>query len=295
MEVSAEVTTAPSAGDRSLGDLLLQWWRGKWIVGGVAFAFILGFGAMAFLSAPVFRATTWLVSAESQRTGSLGAALGSLSNLAAVVGIDVGAGQDAQTQEALAVLHSRAFRESFIEDLDLMPQLFKSRWDASSGKWKDPADPPTMADAIEELNEMVVISRDPRTNLYRIQIEWTDPSATATWVNTMVSRVNAEMRERAIRRSTALIDHLEQELARTNAVATRDAISQLLAAQVNERMFASVTSEYAFTVVERAPVPDRKVRPRKGLQLMLGAITGGFIGSVFVLLGGPARRAGAPG
>lgn len=275
----------------SLGDIVARLWRGKRIIILVTVLFTTFFGVIAFTAQPLFRTMVSMMPAENDRADSAGAMFGSLGNVASMIGIDLGSGNSVRTQEALAVLRSREFREAFIADLDLMPQLFASRWDADRRQWKSGLRrAPDLTDALQKLEEIVVIGRNLNTGMYTVQVEWIDPRQAATWANALVARLNSEMRARAIRRSSGFIETLEKELATTDTVDTRDAIARVIGSHVNERMLATVTDEFAFRVVAPAPVPDRKFWPRKGLQLMVGAIAGGFVSSVLVLFGPALRR-----
>ena len=104
----------------------------------------------------------------------------------------------------------------------------------------------------------------------------------------------------AIAQTEASVKFLEDELAATNMVETRSAVSRLMEAQINQRMYANVTQEYAFRVVDPALVPDPKdvVWPNKPLLLILGGFLGGFGGVLitFVLWGfrGRVVRDAAP-
>lgn len=268
--------------------LLRLWLRRWWFVGSVAL-FTALFVAAAFLMTPVYRATTVVIPAVNEQTGLgvLGSALGQLGGLASLAGINL-TDSGSHTQEALAVLRSREFTEAFIRDQELMPLLFARRWDAHSRRWEgEPQDHPTLAQAFKVFDEGVrEVTQDRRTGLITIAIEWKDPELAARWANDQVARLNAEMRARAIANVNASMGYLEKELEATSTVETREAISRLLEAQINQRMFANVTEEYALRVVDRALPPDRKdeVRPKKLLMLLLGFGLGVVIGVLGVLL-----------
>jgi uncharacterized protein involved in exopolysaccharide biosynthesis len=271
--------------DLSLPELVAELAKAKWLIAGTTAVFVMLFGTVALVTPPVFKTIEWVLPADNDRLGGMGAQLGSLNGLASMVGIDLNAAQGTKTQEALAILHSREFRQALIRDADLMPRLFADRWDTARKTWKKGfRKAPGMPDALRLFDDIVIIGRNEKTGLYSIEVEWTNPGEAARWADFLVVRVNSEMRVRAIRRSDALVGYLEKELETTDAVGTREAISRLLASQINERMLASVTVEYAFKVVERAPVPDRKFKPRIGLQSMVGAIAGVLVGIVFVFV-----------
>ncbi len=273
-----------------LGDVLARLWAARsWIIVSVV-ACAAVFVTAAFLMQRVYRASTVLTPANIAREGAgagLSSALGQLGGLAALAGVNLG-GNGADTEEALAVLQSRQFTESFIQERNLMPELFARRWDAKAGRWKDPPGrQPTLAKAFKLFdNRIRSIVRDKKTGLVTLQIDWQDREEAADWANDLVGRLNAEMRGRAVRKSVASVGYLEKELDTTTVVPTREAINRLIESQIKERMFANVNLDYAFRVVDRAMAPDADdpVKPQKILMLVEGALLGLGIGIALVLL-----------
>jgi uncharacterized protein involved in exopolysaccharide biosynthesis len=285
-------TVAKSLGREAEIDLRVivsRLWLGRWLIAASIFVFLAGFAAFAFLSTPIYRASTVFIAAgnNGSELGSGNSALGQLGGLTALTGLDVGEA-DSQTQEALAVLKSREFTEAFIRDENLMPELFPTRWDAAAGHWKGPKRKwPTRARAYDYFDKHVrTVTRDKLTGLITLDVEWRDPDKAAQWANTLVARVNSEMRARASERATASVGFLEEELAKTSAVETKQAITRLMEAQISQRMLAHVTPEYAFRVVDTALPPDRDdmVRPKKVLLLVMGPVLGGMLGAFVVLV-----------
>lgn len=279
--------------------LRLLWARKLWLIGCVAI-FLGSAIAAAFILTPVYRATSVLIPAANAGAGigsSLGGDLGSLGGIAALAGFKLGGDGD-QTEESLAVLRSRHFIEAFIREKNLMPILFASSWNATTSAWKSPpGDEPTLAMAYRRFSRICIVFQDKKTGLVTLQVDWTDRVLAASWANELVNRLNAEMRRRAIEHADASLKFLQQELAGTSVIETRLAINRLVEGQINSRMVANVTTEYAFRVVDPAMVPDLKdvVRPRKFLLAALGAFCGGVAGVFLVLLfGRPAGRAGTP-
>jgi uncharacterized protein involved in exopolysaccharide biosynthesis len=135
------------------------------------------------------------------------------------------------------------------------------------------------------------IDHNTKSGLITIDIEWRDPEKAAAWANAIVAKMNEEMRARAIARTNASVGYLQKELAQTEAVDTRAVINRLMEAQLNERMYANVTQEYALRIVDSAMVPeaDEPVRPKKAILLALGLGFGALLGAFAVLLFGPSR------
>jgi uncharacterized protein involved in exopolysaccharide biosynthesis len=278
----------PAHEDMELGTLLELFWSRRWLIVGSAVFFTAAATIAAFVMTPVYRATAVLVPAEveGRDAGALSAALGSLGGLASLAGANLGS-RDNATEEALAVLRSRAFTESFIRDRELMPMLFESDWDTDANQWLDSADPPTMAEGFKYFNERVRgVARDTRTGLVLVRIDWRDPTQAADWANDLVARLNAEMRARAIARTNASVGYLEQEMAKTSNVELRTAISRLMEAQIHQRMLANVTEEYAFRIVDKALPADEDdpIRPRKLVMMIAGMGAGLFIAVIAVVL-----------
>jgi uncharacterized protein involved in exopolysaccharide biosynthesis len=269
--------------------LLAEFWKKRWWIVCATFFFSAAFTIAVFTITPVYRATTVLMPASSERgsSGVLGSALGQLGGLASLAGINVGSA-DSETEEAIAVLQSRQFTERFISDNNLMPDLFANKWDGENAKWKvAEKDQPSASKAYKYFNKKICsVIRDKKTGLIILQIDWKDRVKAAAWANELVQRLNVEMRARAIAKTDASVGYLEKEMRATSVIGTQEAISRLIEAQVKQRMLANVTPEYAFRVVDRATVsdPDDPVRPQKLTLLIAGPFVGVAIGMMYVLI-----------
>lgn len=274
------------------------WARRWWIVASVIVCTAIA-ATVAYISTPIYRAVMVLVPAGSERGGmgaGLGQALGQLGGLASLAGINVSSG-DLETEESLAVLRSRQFTETFIQDLNLIPVLFADRWDEAQGTWQEGKKPPTPAEAYKYFDKKVRSAmQDKKTGLVSVQVEWRDREQAAAWANELVRRLNSEMRNRAIAKADASIGFLEKELTGTTTVASREAVGRLIEGQIKQRMIANVQQEYAFRVVDRAMAPDARdfVRPQRLVLLVVGALAGAMLGVAGVLIAGalaaPLRR-----
>jgi uncharacterized protein involved in exopolysaccharide biosynthesis len=272
-----------------LPELIRRLWAGRWWIIGSTVLLTIFMTAAAFMITPVYRASMVMVPASNEVNdmgGALSSAVGQFGGLAALAGINLGSGDT--TEESLAVLRSREFTERFIVDFKLMPKLYPDQWDAEKGKWNvEGKAQPTLARACKLFDSDIrQITRDKKTGLVSMRIDWTDPQEAAAWANALIARLNAEMRRRAIERSDASIAFLEKELASTTLVGMREAIPRLMEAQIKQRMLANVLQEYAFRVVDSAMVPDRsdRVRPNKQLLVAAGVLGGGTIGAMIALV-----------
>ncbi|WP_129777774.1 Wzz/FepE/Etk N-terminal domain-containing protein [Peristeroidobacter soli] len=288
--MNTQVHTQEPASFVDLATLAAILWARRWWIAACVVLFTLVSAAAAFIITPVYRATTVMVAVDIEKNGMgmLGSALGQFGGLASLAGLNLGSG-NAAAEESLAVLRSREFTEAFIRDNNLMPQLFEKRWDKDKQQWKgDPEKYPTLAQACKYFDKKVRrLSQDKKSGLITMNIDWRDRATAAAWANELVSRLNAEMRARAIATTNSSVTYLQNELAGTNMVEARQSIGRLMEAQINRRMFANVTEEYALRVVDRALEPDRKediVRPKKAMIIAIGACLGLLLGASAALV-----------
>jgi len=281
--------------------LVLALWARRWVIVTASVFGALAALLTALLTTPLFRAEAVLVPSTAQRV-SLGYSISDLQpslsaatnaggvNALARLGVDT---TRAATEEAVAMLISRDFGNKFISDENLALLFFDRHWANVLGRWNVPIEKqPTEQDAFEYFNSRVRrVTRDARTGFITLQITWRDPEVAAAWANDLVGRLNAQMREVAIARTAVSLQALEDALETATGTETREAINSLVERQVNERLFASISEEYAFRIIDRALPPDKNdiVWPRTLLMLVVGATIGLLVGLILVMLAYVAR------
>ena len=280
----ASATEVP--GNHELIDAL---WRRRWLITICTVVLAGLMTVVAFTMTPIYRGSAILVPADANRGGignSIGSGMGAVGGLAALAGLNLGSLQS-QVEESLAVLKSREFTETFISRNNLMPELFAKQWDAQAGKWRvEGAKQPTLNKGFKEFDSLRTVSRDTKTGLITLQVDWRDREKAVDWTRKLVQLLNDEMRDRAIADANASLGYLQKELTTTTEVSIREAVSRLIEAQVKQRMLANVTQDYALRYVDRPIVPDatEKVAPRKALIIGAGLILGFVIGVSLAVL-----------
>jgi uncharacterized protein involved in exopolysaccharide biosynthesis len=255
----------------------------------LAFSILFGIAmtVLAFAMTPIYRGVTIVAPVEKKNMSmgsGLGSALGSAGGIASLVGLNLGG--DYATEEAITVLKSRFFTEAFIQDNNLLPELFPKLWDSKADRWKSGIRKvPTLGKGFYAFDHIRKVERNTKTGLITLQIDWKDPVKAANWSNQLAERLNSEMRRRALAEAEASMGYLQKELAATVDVTTREAISRLMENQIKQEMLAHVTEEYALQVVDKA-IPadvDDPVRPIKILYTAIGLLFGGMVGTTLAL------------
>jgi uncharacterized protein involved in exopolysaccharide biosynthesis len=284
----------PQSGELSLRDVVRVMYAGRgWLIS-LTIVSTLACSAWALLSTSIYRSSAVLAPVNPDRSvEGLSSALGQIGGLAAVAGINVEP-RDARTEEALAVLKSRQFIEQVISDHKLLPKLFPRKWDSRTQNWNVSASQiPTPWKAYKYFTERVLnIDRDKKTGLVTVNIDWKNRAEGAEWANEIVERVNDEMRVRALNAAVLSTQYLEREREAAPFVETRNAINNLIEAEIKQKMLASVTKEYAFRVVDRALPADADdiLRPKRVLLVLSGLFGGALVGSLAVLVRFGYRR-----
>lgn len=271
--------------DRVL-DLRLIWdvlWKRKVLIMAITAAFALASVCYALLATQWFKAEVVLVPAKHDR--GIAGQLGNLAGLASLAGVNIGERGDGV--EALAVLRSREFARSFIEERDLLPLLFADRWDPVARKWKgsDPEKWPDLRDGVRYFDRVIYrVIDDKKTGLITLSVEWKDRELAAEWANTLVARANELMRQRALIEAEQNVEFLRKEFAATNVVTLQQSIGRLLENELQTLMLARGNMEFAFRVVDRATVPKWRSRPKRTLTVALATIGGGLFSVLLVLV-----------
>src|SRR5690606_1264076 len=144
---------------------------------------------------PVYRVQVTLVPADDG--AGMSGLLEQFGGLAALAGVPLGSRD--RSSEAIALLKSRAFTESFIEDLDLLPKLVWNQWDQKRSRWKEGIEPPSLWNGFRLFDRTVRrVQEDKKAGTVTVLLEWVNGEEAARWANLMVHRVNEQMKNRAI-------------------------------------------------------------------------------------------------
>lgn len=240
-------------------------------------------GIAAWVQTPVFRATVVfaLVPPPFATRSSLGALEGSLSSLGGLGDLAGGlvghGGLATEPTVNLEVLKSTGLARDFLESNHLAGRMARARgvWGAGS---------PRIQDEVKYFQEQVVtITPSTSPGVYRLAIEWPEPREAAAWANSMIefanARLSAQEAASSQRRLKFLLDRLQSE----HLVQVQEVLSALIEEETKNLAVTTNVDAYAFRVIDPAFVPIHKAKPHRTLIVLLAAMTGLILSSLFVL------------
>jgi LPS O-antigen subunit length determinant protein (WzzB/FepE family) len=183
-------------------------------------------------------------------------------------------------KEALAILQSRIFVESFISREELMPKLFPKDFDENTTSWNSD-EIPTLKDGYQLITDSLKINMDD--TLIRITLVIHDPELAADIVNSMTKAVNNHIRQESIEESQRSIFFLETEINKTNLATSIAMLYRLIEQQTQTIMMANTREDYAFKVIDPARAPISPAGPNRRVIVIISTLIG-FIVSIFITL-----------
>ncbi|EHR6711106.1 Wzz/FepE/Etk N-terminal domain-containing protein [Vibrio parahaemolyticus] len=288
-----------------LRELFAAFLKEKWIIIAVTFVFAVGTVLYALSLPNIYKSDALLAPAESSNGGGLSKMAGQLGGLAALAGVNLGAGESSQTDLAVQVMKSRQFVEAFINKYDLLVPLMAAKdWDLannklivdeelynpSTGEWLREPDglrgaTPTAQEAFEVFSkEVMSISQDKESGLYTVSVKYYSPYIAQQWVNWLIEDINKVMRERTIAETSQNLTYLNAQLQKTAVADMQSTFYKLIEEQTKSLMLAEVQEEFIFKVVDPAVIPELKDGPKRALICVLGTLLGGMLGVAIVLV-----------
>ena len=288
-----------------LRELFTAIWQGKWVIIAITILFAVASIFYAINQPNIYKSEALLAPAEQEQQGGLGALAGQFGGLASLAGVNLGSGGGVdKTQMALEVLKSRKFTSEFIQKHNILPELMAAKawnretntiiyneevYDKAEKKWlrevKTPFKAePSMQEAYKKFKKIVNTNKDKETGMVTIAIEHISPYIAQQWVNWLIQDINKTMKQRDVLEANKSTDFLTKQIQLTKIADIRAVLYKLVEEQTKTIMFANVRDEYVFKTIDPAIVPEQKLGPKRALICILGALLGGMLSGIFVLI-----------
>jgi uncharacterized protein involved in exopolysaccharide biosynthesis len=270
---------------------LLELWRTmlkyKRIILLATFGAAIVAAGYSLLMPNIYRGEVLLASAQNEGAkGGLSSVLGGMGGLASMAGISLSSG-GSSIDEGLAVLQSRDLLWKFVQEKKIMPILFEDKWDEQQKKWKetDPKKQPGQMDVYRLFNNGILMAeKDKKTDIITVTVDWKDAALAADWANSLVDRLNQYLAQQAIARSESNLKYLNEELMSTQIEEMRKTLFDLIANEQKNVMLAKTQKEFAFKVLDPAVEPDKKIKPKRSLIVILVAFVAGFMAILYAFI-----------
>lgn len=284
----------------NINELISTLWDFKWVISTLTLASAI-FIVFYSLSIPnIYRASALVMPAQNQGP-SLSSSLSSLGGLASMAGINVPSGNAYNKDEAIAVLTSQQFLESFILDNDVMLPLMASKgWDAEKNeliinpkiydsknkKWvskksKSVNAMPSIQQTIRSFRGIYSVTENKKTGFVSISIDFYSPYIAKMWVDLIIEDINETMRIQAVEMANTSLNYLNEQINKTNISEIKIVLSELAKSETQKIMLSKSSPEYTYKTIDKAFAPELKISPRRSIICIIGTMTG-FILSILI-------------
>lgn len=301
-----QIPTSPrqvSDDEIDLREIFVAVWSGKLTV--LAFTFIVSIIVVLLaISLPNEYRSEALLSPVNQEGGLSGLA-SNLGGLASLAGVNLNKGDgDNKTILAIETLKSRRFFKEFNERHNILPSLMAAtEWDANTNQlifdeslynpatmtWVIQEDSnkskvPSIQEAHKQFLERLIISQDDDTGFVRVSFEFYSPYIAKEWVDKLVFDINETIKKRDVAQAERSIAYLNEQIQITQLTELKTGFFEMIQSQTETMMLANASKEYLFQTLDPAIVPELKSKPKRALMCVLGAMLGGILGIIFVLV-----------
>ena len=273
----------------------------KWVIVGTFVATIVA--AIVFLNVAKYKYTVEYQVTPTDSTG--GSLLGGLGGLASLAGVNLPGKSDASPFGLyLENLQNRSVAAQISHDAAIMHGAFPTQWDPVLKRWHKPDSvisgvsngvrsalgipvygwkPPGPAELQKFIKDNVTIAEVPKKSIGYVTIDHEDPVFAARLLAAMHEASDAELRRRALARSTAYIDYIGRQLPLVTIAEQRAALAKALSDQEKQRMMASADVPFAADLFSPISASPRPTTPKPVLVLAVAAGLGLVLGFAIAL------------
>lgn len=276
-------------GNDFLSKLMSEVWRAKLKILFVTVS-VSTISVLYIVSMPnIYRAEALVSPAQNDENGLRGLTSG-LGGLASLAGVSLSpGGSNDKVKLAIEVLKTREFFTKFISEYDVLVPLMASKswderenklvidpevYDVSKKQWvRDVSYPkkpePSVLEAHDEFLKLLIVKTNPESGLITISIQHLSPELAKVWVDGLISLINSEVRKQDVEQAKRSISYLEEQIAQTKITDLQAGIAVMIQSQIETIMLANATEEYIFKTIDKAVIPEEKIKPKRALLCVL--------------------------
>lgn len=303
METNDNINNSDNA-DIDLKEFFQVLWSGKWIVVAVTTLFIIA-AVIYSLSLPNIYHSRAILSPVGESGGGMSQAMKNMGGLASLAGVSLSTGESSsKTFKAIEKLNTLSFFENNILPNIFLPDLMafqswsgetnniydKDIYNDATQTWtRDYSYPETQIPSSQESFDVfggdhLQVFRDVDTGFVYITIKHQSPYVAKAWTELIVNQINYFFRAKSKLETQAAMDYLNVQMAQTSFSEIKSVIAQLLQQKMQQFTLIEASNFYVFDYIDPPAVMENKSEPSRSVICIIGAIIGGLLGSLIVVV-----------
>lgn len=285
----------------NLKELFEVLWRGKGLIASTTIFFSI-IAVFYSLSLPnIYQSSALLTPTENS---GMSQSLQGVGGLASLAGIDLSENKGGKFDKAIETISTFGFYQKNILPNIFLPNLMAvESWDLEnnkiiydeniyddvSKKWvRSYKYPKTLIPSAQEsfliFKEAYSLQIHPDTGFVRINIKHQSPFIAKKWIELIVSKLNSEFRNNDKLEAQTSMRFLNQQISETQYTEIRQVIAALIEQKMQQLTLIEANPNYVFAYIDPPIVMEMKFEPVRSKISILGALLGGLIGIIFVLI-----------
>lgn len=132
--------------------------------------------------------------------------------------------------------------------------------------------------------DVLTVKENKKENTLSISARYRDPAIAQSIAATTLNELTDHMTAEARRVANANRHHLESQIVNAADPFVRQKIYSLIAQQIETAMMAEAKENFAFKVLDPPRVPDKKIKPKRVLMVVLAFVVSLFLGILLAFI-----------
>lgn len=279
----------------SVLNLFFLFWKNKVFITLLTLIFAVSSVFLALSLPPIFSSTIVLKSVQD-KAPSLGSSLGVLSGLANVQG-SLGLNPDEEAILAMKHAGSKDFFKVLYQKEDFKKNLMAYKlynpsnneniydeaiYNQETKQWLVD---PLFLDAHKTFTtQHLSIIQEKVGGFVNITIEHQSPIIAAEWAELIYREINSYMKKITQEITIQAVNFLKLEMASTSSTELKKILASTLESKIQKLMYADISDDFIFSVVDSAYIPHERVRPSRAFICVMITFLGMFFSCLLVFI-----------
>lgn len=251
----------------------------------------LVFFGLSFLLNDQYTTSSTLKLTNSENDSSSSSPLGSLSRVAGISGLNLGA-QNTDAYYAIEMFKSR----DFFKHLNIVnPNLLTFLKYPDTFAIGNKENPSKISQSELKIHKDIFLKKfeanyDEDTGFIKIRFTHESPQFAYDFLNLIIQEINDVTKTKDIMKSERALNYLEEKVITSNQIAVKQSVSVLIETQLKKQMLANVDDYYLLTPIDLPFIPEEKSFPSRLLVLIISFFITFFISSSYLVFNNTIRQ-----